>query len=643
LRILHLEDSESDAELVKSALEFGGVECTIALVQDEVDFRSALEREPFDLILADHGLPTFNGDSALAIKRTLCPDIPLIFVTGALGEDRAIETLKQGATDFVLKDNLSRLAPVVKRALDEAKARRERLEAEEARRRSEERFETVARLTNDVLWELDLRTNQLLWSEGIHKLLGVKPEEVKPDVSWWYERIHPQDRARVEAGLDEVVRAGGQFWSTEYRHVRSDGSHAHVISRAQVIYDERGNPVRAIGAVMDITARLRLEEQFRQAQKMEAIGRLAGGIAHDFNNLLTAINGYTDIVLESGHALNETDKRYLREVRRAGDRAAGLTRQLLAFTRQQVMNPQVIDLNEVVSGVANMLRRLIGEDIRLQAVPASEPVRAKADAGQIEQVLMNLAVNSRDAMPDGGNVTIKTCRREFLHPSSRSGVVIPAGSYVELEVSDTGTGMDTETKLRAPEPFFTTKEEGKGTGLGLSTVYGIVTQSNGHLEIESEPGKGTKVRVYLPLVEQPASGAGVRTRKPDLSRLRGEETILVVEDDDGVRDLTCEILRRHGYQLLEASNGNEALSIAGGRQSPIHLLLTDVVMPALRGPELAQRLRTLHPETRVIFISGYAGKDDQEDVTRQGAPFLQKPFAAETVLRKVRDVLERES
>ncbi len=639
MRVLHLEDSLVDAELVKTELQAEGVECNISLVNNEEQFRAALHHEAFDLILADHALAMFSGDSALEIHQTVCPDIPFIFVTGYLGEDLAIETLKRGATDFVLKNNLSRLAPAVRRALREVKMRREQKAAEEARSRSEERFKIVARVTNDALWEWDLSTDELHWGEGIHKLLGVLPEEVEPNVGWWHDRIHPEDRGRIQAELIEALKTGSKFWSTEYGYRRADGTYARASSRAQIIYDESGHGVRVIGALVDMTARLRLEEQLRQAQKMEAVGRLAGGIAHDFNNLLTIISGYTELVLQSSNTASATHRLHLTHVKRAAERASGLTRQLLAFSRQQVLKPQVIDLNEIVLGISPMLRPLIGEDVRLQTAlfPVSLPV--KADPGQIEQVILNLAANARDAMPTGGELIVKTLKRQFAAHPSVPGNEVLRSTYAALEVSDTGTGIDPETKNHIFEPFFTTKVKGKGTGLGLPSVYGIVNQSGGFIEVNSEPGEGTQVTVCLPLVEQalPVSGE----RQVNGFEFSGPETILVVEDDDMVRTLTCEVLQKHGYRLLQEPGGAEAITALQESRGPVDLLLTDVVMPGISGPELAERARALRPGLRVLFISGYAG-DGVQQISSRGEHFLQKPYSLEALMRKIREVLEGE-
>jgi signal transduction histidine kinase/CheY-like chemotaxis protein len=392
-----------------------------------------------------------------------------------------------------------------------------------------------------------------------------------------------------------------------------------------------------IAFFQDITERKSLEKQLRQAQKMEAIGQLAGGIAHDFNNLLGIIIGYSQLFeeqLDEKHPL----KPKVAQIQKAGERAAALTRQLLAFSRQQVLEPKVLDLNAVVADMSKMLHRLIGEDIDLVTVPAPDLGHVKADQGQMEQVIMNLAVNARDAMPQGGKLTITTANADLDDVYVRQHLAGAPGPYVVLQVSDTGCGMDRDTQARIFEPFFTTKESGKGTGLGLSTVYGVVKQSEGYIWVYSEPGQGTTFKIYLPRVDQPETPAepvsGVR------KDARGTETILVVEDAQALRELTRELLESAGYTVLEASDGAEALRIAKEHHGPIHLLLTDVVMPGMDGRALAESMVVSHPDLKVLYVSGYT--DDA--ILRHGIfdskiTLLQKPFRREDLTRKVRDVL----
>jgi CheY-like chemotaxis protein len=371
---------------------------------------------------------------------------------------------------------------------------------------------------------------------------------------------------------------------------------------------------------------------------MEAIGRLAGGVAHDFNNLLTIINGYSELLLEKFGA-DGAASTYLSEVKNAGARAASLTRQLLAFSRRQVLAPQVLDLNIVVANLEKMLRRLIGEDVKLHTVLDPSLGRVKADPGQIEQVIMNLAVNARDAMPSGGNLTLETSSVELDEAYARSHVTVKPGPHVMLAVSDTGVGMSAKTKTHIFEPFFTTKEAGKGTGLGLATVYGIVKQSGGSIWVYSELGQGTVFKVYLPTVGEDLA---VEAAKMDVDVVSGTETILVVEDQEGVRSLICQALESVGYKVLDMEDAETALATCANYDGPIHLLVTDVVMPGLSGPLIAAKVSSLRPNIKVLYMSGYT--DDavvHHGVFGHDVPFIQKPFSPAALRKKIREVLGR--
>ena len=389
---------------------------------------------------------------------------------------------------------------------------------------------------------------------------------------------------------------------------------------------------------LQIAERMELEQQLRQSAKLEAIGRLAGGIAHDFNNLLTVILGYSQLLLDRLPS-DDPNRVNLTEVKKAGGRARWLTQQLLAFSRRQVLKPKVLALNTVIAGIEPMLRRLIGEDINLMINLESNLGSVRADPGQLEQVLLNLAVNARDAMPQGGRLTIETSQVEYAPSYQRNGVAMP-GRHVVLSVSDTGMGMDKETQTHIFEPFFTTKEQGKGTGLGLATVYGIIKQSGGYIFVESEPGQGTRFQIYLPLVEEPIETAAAEPRKATLPR--GTETILLVEDESGVRGLLCSALRLQGYTVLETQDGREAADVSSHYQGPIHLLLTDMVMPRMNGREVVARLQPERPDMKVLYMSGYAEDAWAHHKILEGArPLLQKPFTPDTLIRVVREVLDR--
>jgi PAS domain S-box-containing protein len=428
----------------------------------------------------------------------------------------------------------------------------------------------------------------------------------------------------------------GEIWRGEIVNRRKDGSFYTEEMSIAPVRSTHGEVTHYIATKEDVTKRKSMEAQLRQVLKMEAIGQLAGGVAHDFNNLLTIISGYGHLLRER---LGPQDLDHVEEILKASDRATALTRQLLAFSRRQILTPQVLDLNSVVADLEKMLRRLIGENIELTTVQQSGLGRVKADPGQVEQVIINLAVNARDAMPEGGKLTIETANVDLDGAYARRHAGAVPGRYVMVAVSDTGIGMNAETLAHMFEPFFTTKEKGKGTGLGLATVYGIVKQSVGYTAVYSEPGHGSTFKIYLPRVEQAMTKAESAGRGPELAR--GSETVLVAEDEESVRSLVCETLESLGYKVLEAREPGEALTIVEQYTEPIHLLLTDVVMPQMSGKELAKRLATARPEAKVLYMSGYTDNAVFiHGVLEAGRFFLQKPFAPGTLLRKVREVLD---
>ncbi|HZV06945.1 MAG TPA: response regulator [Gemmataceae bacterium] len=516
----------------------------------------------------------------------------------------------------------------------------ERKHLEEQFRQSQRRLQQVVDSSPVVLFTRTVTNDRLQgisWiSDNLLEILGYRPEAAL-EPGWWAGNLHAEDRDKTIAQANSELFSQGRT-QIEYRLRHGDGSYRWIRGELRLTRDAAGQPLEAVGSWSDITEHKNLEEQYRQAQKMEAVGRLAGGICHDFNNLLTIINGYSDMLLNflrKGDPMQE----FAEQIHKAGERASALTRQLLAFSRKMVLQPEVLDLKALMADMGKMLRRLIGEDIDLKIVSDPNLWRVKADPGQMEQVILNLCVNARDAMPHGGKLIVETHNVELdgsysaLHPDT------PAGQYVLLAVSDTGHGMDAATKARIFEPFFTTKEAGKGTGLGLAIVHGIVKQSGGQIQVYSELGVGTTFKIYLPRVQQPAVG---RKSHPGVVRLRrGTETVLLVEDDDGVRALTRTILERSGYRVLEARNGGEALLLCEQHQGPIHLLVSDVIMPQMSGGQLAERLASLLPTMKVLFMSGYT--DDailHHGSLEAEAPFLHKPFSPEALAQKVREVLD---
>lgn len=511
-------------------------------------------------------------------------------------------------------------------------------EREERLLKSEERYRYAARLSNDAIYDWDVASNRFEWNEGLRGLFGYPEEEVGTTIEWIVSLLHPEDTDRVMGSFYSVFeKGGGSHWKTDYRLRRKDGKYSNAEGRAYIIRAEDGAPKRVIGAISDKTQQQSLEGQLRQAQKMEAIGRLAGGIAHDFNNILTVIRMSSEFLLAD---IPESDERHqdAQEIMKASDRASRLTRQLLAFSRHQVLNPRLLSVNEIVSGMDGMVRRVVPENIELitELDPALSLVRA--DAGQMEQVVLNLVINGADAMPKGGRLAVRTSNIEVDASFSASHLDVPPGQYVCITVSDTGFGMDQETVSRIFEPFFTTKGVGKGTGLGLSTVHGIVTQSGGKVWVYSEPGLGTTFKIFLPRGEGVATPA--KTQVFTAPTAPPTETILLVEDEEQTRDAVHRNLVRVGYSVLVARNGVEALAISKSHPDAIHLVLTDSLMPEMGGAELVKRLKEERPDVGVLMMSGYT-----EDLAPTGPAngnefFIEKPFTTADLLVGIRSALK---
>ncbi|HUR35762.1 MAG TPA: response regulator [Vicinamibacterales bacterium] len=633
LKLLVVDDSDVDAELTVRELSRAGFAITWRRVDTGASMAAALREEPWDLVLSDFRMPQFSGLEALSLARDADRDLPFILVSGAVGQDLAVEIMRAGAHDYVAKDRLFRLGPAVERELRDARTRR-------AHRRAELELRKMAMVVEQipsVVVITDLEGNIEYVNPRFTELTGYTRDEVQGKNPRLLKSggTPPQEYRR----LWETVAAGNE-WRGSFQQRRKDGSVYDEEAVIRPMRDEHGRTTHYFKVGEDVTARHALEQQFRQAQKMEAVGRLAGGVAHDFNNLLTVISGFTEMAM-LGLEPDDPLLGDLQQVAMAGERGAALTRQLLAFSRKQALEPAPFVLSRVVREAESMVTRLVGEDVAITLrTDEADAGSILAEPGQIEQVLMNLVVNARDAMPTGGRLTITTGIRAVAAGAVAPHAQLKPGLYAALTVGDTGHGMSSDTMSKIFEPFFTTKDVGKGSGLGLSTVYGIVSQLGGAIDVTSEPDAGSSFTVLLPISIAPATGAaGAASGAPDTA---GSETILVVDDEVPVARLAQRILAAAGYTVMTASHAGEALVVCEKYSVEIHLLLTDVIMPQMSGRELADRLTEGHPQLRVLFMSGYTDDAlDDKDALGTGRPLLRKPFSGELLLRKVREILDQ--
>jgi PAS domain S-box-containing protein len=753
LRILIVDDSPEDAMLIIRELQKEFIPI-YKRVESPEGLKQELRNNLWDVIVSDYVMPQFSGLAALSIVQQNKLDLPFIMVSGQMGEDMAVESMRSGAQDYLIKDNLSRLIPAIKRELNEAKIRVQRRDAEESLRATENRFQSLvehslvgiyllqntqftyvnpkfARIfgyqQNDIidaktfldlvpeedkqnfsdnfLQPLTERTRNLHYffqgrrkdsviieieAHGTRTELNGNPAiigtilditerkhsedelrklwralEQSPvsviitDIKGNIEYVNPKFSLITGYELEEILGKNPRFlksgstnpeiykelwntiisggeWHGEFQNRKKNGDLFYESVSISPIRNSEGQITHYVGVKEDITERKKAVEHLRQVQKMEAIGQLAGGIAHDFNNLLTIINGYSTILIRSIEA-ESPHHREAMQILKAGERAADLTRQLLSFSRKQILEPKVININLLIKSVENMLSRLIGEHLHLITNINRTVGLIKIDPGQIEQIIINLVVNARDASETGGRITIETDNCTIDEAvSSLTPDLIP-GKYVILSVSDEGIGMTDDVKRRIFEPFFTTKELGRGTGLGLATVYGIVKQNGGYLEVNSQPDKGTTFKIFIPQAYQETE-LDVTCTNNKLPH--GNQTILVVEDEPGVLELVVSTLSSNGYNILKTTDPLEAISIFEENKANIDLLLTDVVMPFMSGPKLAETLSELKPGLKVILMSGHT--DDRislEKILAKGVPFIPKPFANGALLSKVAQTL----
>jgi two-component system cell cycle sensor histidine kinase/response regulator CckA len=766
LRVLLVEDNPDDAKLLLRELKRAGFEAIPQRVDTEAGFLAGLQGNP-DVILSDYAMPAFDGMRALELLKGSGLDVPFMLVSGTIGEDIAVEAIKQGAADYLIKDRLARLGPAIHQALEQGRLRRERKRtdeelritheklrqllahspaviytlkidgqtitptvvsdniqrllgfaveecshydwwlnglhpedrervlktlapgltqngyvveyrirhkdgtyrwiednnrvlqdaegktnymvgvwtditkrkaAEETVQQSEARFRELAENIHEVFWMIDQGKNEILYvSPAYERVWGRSCQSLYAAPGTWLAAIHPEDRERVRQASAEKQAVG--TYDEEYRIIRSDEKVRWIHDRAFPILDAAGQVYRIVGTAEDITERKQLEDQFRQAQKMEGIGQLAGGVAHDFNNILAAIQMQSDLLKSSG-GLSAEQSEFANEISATVERAASLTRQLLLFSRREVFQPRDLDLSESIASTTKMLKRILGENVQMQLKLPSQPMFIHADAGMIDQVLLNLAVNARDAMPKGGQLVIEASGVVFEH-----GTVLPAareraGSFVCLSVGDNGGGIPPEILPRIFEPFFTTKDVGKGTGLGLATVFGIVQQHQGWIEVASELNRGTTFRIYLPRL---AISAGLKSSPSTPGIMRGgSETILLAEDDPSLRASVRRTVSQLGYRVLEAPTGVKALDVWKQNRDEIRLLLTDLVMPGgMNGKDLAQRVLKENPKLQVVYMSGYSAEVVGKDFPlKEGVNFLSKPFQAAKLAQIIREKLD---
>jgi two-component system cell cycle sensor histidine kinase/response regulator CckA len=618
--VLIVEDDAGVVALERRRLERAGYRVVTA--DNAAAARTRLAHEPVSLILLDHGLPgELDGLSFYGHLREEGWDIPVILVTGFSDAATAIRALRSGVRDFVTKSReyLDYVPEAVRRVLEQVHMERRLAE-------SEARLGAIIASAQDAILAVDGAGAITLFNPAAERMFGCPAGDALgrpatmflPEMSADATGVESQGRMSLEWGL----RADGERFPVE---ASQSGGDAPNMGPRTII-------------VRDVTDRRRLEAQLRHAQRMEAVGRLAGGVAHDFNNLLTVISGYTEMILDD-LAPGDRMREPVLMMRQAGEQAAALTSQLLAFSRRQVIEPQVLELNTVVSNLSKMLRRLIGEDIELVVALSPELERVRVDPRQVDQILMNLAVNARDAMPHGGRVTIETANVTIDEHFAQSTPGVTPGRYVLLAVTDSGQGMDENTRSKIFEPFFTTKDPGKGTGLGLAMVYGIVQQAKGHIEVYSELGHGTAFKLYLPSLD---GGAVPSVHEEDqTAALQGTETILLVEDAEGVRALLVDVLTMYGHQVLIARDGEEGVRLSEEHQGPLDLIVTDIVMPRLGGRELVERVSVRRPHIRALYLSGYTDEAVmRHGVLEAGAAFLQKPFTARQLMTKVRQILD---
>lgn len=640
INVLHLEDNQMDAELIRDMLESAGFKCYLRRVDTENEFKKALEEESFDLVISDFTMPGYSGQNALKYVHLNYPEVPFIFVSGTLGEDYAIESLLNGATDYVLKTRMNRLVPAVSRAVAEMEERVKLKEMEKSLKERDARFRALIENSLDGVGLIDDDGNILYRSPANTRILGMT--EYSQSGGNIYTGMHPEDIPVVKSKLNEIQKADGAKTEVTFRYKHSDGSWRWL--------EGTGSNLKSVEAIRgivfnfrDVTERKESEALLKQAQKMESLGTLAGGIAHDFNNILAIINGYTSFLRRIVRD-NEKGTMCLDSIASAAGRATDLVRQLLMFARKQDRLPGYIDVNDIVNELYKLIQETFPKQVRIETALGDAGTVIYGDHSEIHQLILNLCVNGRDAMMDrndgkraGGVLKISTAavsekavKEKF--PSFEDG------ECVCISVSDTGVGMDEETRARIFEPFFTTKPEGKGTGLGLSTVYGVVRSHGGQIDVISVPGEGTTFSVFIPM--SPKTDLSADDLSEQEARMSGgNEKILVVEDEPGLREYLQSLLTLEGYTVVTAHDGEMAVSLFVSHKD-VRLVLSDIGLPKIGGIDLMEAVKMIRPETPVILASGFLEESERRVMEEKGVKaFIQKPYDRNDLLRKIREAL----
>ncbi|MEO6995573.1 MAG: response regulator [Lacunisphaera sp.] len=639
LRALIVTDSEHDTSLMLEALRWDKYEPEFERVQAASTMIAALIAKQWDIILCDYSMPGFDAIAALHLLRESNLEIPVIIVSGTMAEETAVAVMKLGAADYLLKDRLTRLGPAVGQALEQAESHREKKHMADALKKERDLFESLVETIPDQIYFKDRQSRFTRINNTAARHFGICTREEalgKTDFDFFTEE-HAREAYEAE---QFIVRTGESVIGFEEKETRPDGRITWVSSTKVPLRDENGEITGLVGISRDITERKRLEEQLRQSQKMEAIGQLSGGVAHDFNNLLTIVKGYIGLLRLKGQISPDIIDS-IQQIDQAADRATNLTRQLLMFSRQQGMQLENYNLNGLVANLAKMLRRLLPEDIEMRVECAAVPLMIRADEGMVEQVLLNLMVNARDAMPNGGNLSIATESVELDAGAAKLHLQMQPGAFACLVITDSGQGIPSAIIPRIFDPFFTTKEVGKGTGLGLATVYGIMQQHKGFITVESEVKKGTTFRAYFPRLDS-LKASEIANAMPAAVR-GGHAGILLVEDELALRQIAQAALESLGYRVFSAPSGLAALQIWQLHRQTIELLLTDLIMPdGVSGRELAVRLREENPRLPIVYMSGYSKAVTGEGLhMNEGINYLSKPFDLTSLAKIVRASLDR--